>query len=201
MFITFEGIDGSGKSTQLEYLAKTLQTEGFSVITTRDPGGTRLGQELRRILLHHDGFVSPRCELFLYLADRAQHVEELLQPALAAGKVVLCDRYIDSTIAYQGGGRGLPMEEICRMNDLATHHLKPDKTFLLDAPVETLLNRAQKRSNADRLEQETVHFYERVRQQYLALAAKEPERFVVLDATQPIEHLQALINESLPIHH
>lgn len=190
MFITFEGIDGSGKSTQLEHLAKVLEEKGCSVVVTRDPGGTLLGQELRQILLHHPGFVSPRCELFLYLADRAQHVDEVIRPALAKGQIVLCDRYIDSTVAYQGGGRGLPVEEIHRMNAFATGNLKPDQTFLFDAPVDVLLHRAKKRSDADRLEQETVAFYERVRQQYLALAQAEPDRFVVIDATQSISQIQ-----------
>lgn len=198
MFITFEGIDGSGKSTQLECLGATLKAHGLPVVVTRDPGGTALGQELRQILLHHPGFVSPRCELFLYLADRAQHVDELLKPSLEAGKIVLCDRYIDSTVAYQGGGRGIPLEEIHRLNVLAIQGLKPHKTFLLDAPVSVLLARANHRSHADRLEKEAVDFYERVRAQYLALASAEPQRFVVLDATQPITTLQESVLAALP---
>ncbi len=198
MFITFEGIDGSGKSTQLEFLAKELHARGHSVIKTRDPGGTEIGQELRQILLHHPGFVSQRCELFLYLADRSQHVDEVILPALEAGKIVLCDRYIDSTVAYQGGGRGLPIDEIHRMNTLATNGLKPDKTILLDAPVEMLLDRAKSRSDADRLEQETIQFYQQVRMQYLALAQAEPNRFIVLDATQPISEIQKQLLQALP---
>lgn len=197
MFITFEGLDGSGKSTQLELLAQTLQQAGHAVVTTRDPGGTAIGRELRQILLHHPGEVSPRCELFLFLADRAQHVDEVIHPALAQGKILLCDRYIDSTVAYQGGGRGLPVEEIHRMNALATGNLKPDKTFLFDAPVELLLHRAKSRSNADRLEQETLRFYEGTRRQYLALAQEEPHRFVVLDAMESVEALQARLLEIL----
>jgi dTMP kinase len=199
MFITFEGIDGSGKSTQMALLAQTLQEKGYSVLMTRDPGGTEIGQELRKILLHHPGFVSPICELFLYLADRAQHVAEKIRPAIAQGQIVLCDRYVDSTVAYQGGGRGLPIEEIQRMNALATENLLPDRTFLLDAPAEILLNRAKNRSSADRLEQETVHFYEKVREQYLALARDNPKRFVVLDATEPVEAIQQKLLAAFPL--
>lgn len=199
MFITFEGIDGSGKSTQMNLLANVLTTHGHIVVVTRDPGGTEIGQELRQILLHHPGFVSQRCELFLYLADRSQHVDELIQPALEAGKIVLCDRYIDSTVAYQGGGRGLPTEEIHRMNALATNGLKPHKTFLFDAPVDVLLARAKSRSSADRLEQETRDFYEKVRIEYLNLAQDEPDRFVVLDATLSIDELHQQVLSALPL--
>lgn len=199
MFITFEGIDGSGKSTQMTLLAEALEKSGYLVVITRDPGGTPVGQELRQILLHHPGFVAPWCELFLYLADRAQHVAEVIQPALHAGKIVLCDRYLDSTLAYQGGGRGLPLMEIRQMNALATQGLLPDKTFLLDAPVPVLLHRAKNRSHADRLEQETLDFYENVRRQYLQLAQEEPQRFAILDATQPIDALQTQILAALPL--
>ncbi len=195
MFITFEGIDGSGKSTQLSILAEQLIHGGFSVLTTRDPGGTDLGQQLRHILLHHSGFVSQRCELFLYLADRAQHVEELIQPALARGNIVLCDRFIDSTIAYQGGGRGLSIEEINHLNMQATQGLKPDLTFLFDAPAELLLQRAKNRSAADRFEQETLAFYERVRQTYLDLAHQEPRRIQILDASLPLVTLSKQVDE------
>ncbi len=186
MFITFEGIDGSGKSTQLAAVAERLTQQGYDVVITRDPGGTALGSQLRQILLHHPDFVSDRCELFLYLADRAQHVDERIRPALAQGQVVLCDRYIDSTVAYQGGGRGLPIEEIHRMNAFAIQGMVPELTFLLDAPVPLLLSRAKSRSDADRLEQETVTFYEAVRQQYLTLAQANPDRIVVVDASQPL---------------
>jgi len=199
MFITFEGIDGSGKSTQLELLAEALKAEGKPVVVTREPGGSELGQTLRQILLHHPGFISSRCELFLYLADRAQHVETLIRPALAENKIVLCDRFIDSTVAYQGLGRRLSVEEIQRMNAMATGGLQPDKTILLDAPVEVLLHRAKNRSEADRLEQETVDFYANVRQQYLTLAHAEPDRFLVLDATLPIEEIQKSLLLCLPI--
>ena len=199
MFITFEGIDGSGKTTQIERLAQVLQAQGHSVVQTRDPGGTDIGRQLRQILLHHPGYVSPRCELFLYLADRAQHVDELIRPALAEGKIVLCDRYIDSTAAYQGGGRGLALAEIHRMNDIATGGLKPDKTFLFDAPVDILLHRAKNRTAADRLEQEQVSFFEMIRSQYLALAQAEPKRIMVVDATQSPETIHAELINALPM--
>lgn len=189
MLVTFEGIDGSGKSTQLELLAKALSQQGFDVLQTREPGGASLGKSLREILLHHPGYVSPRCELFLYLADRAQHVDEIIRPALAKGQIVLSDRFMDSTVAYQGGGRELTVSDMQDLNRVATQNLSPQLTLFYDAPVETLLSRAQKRGEADRLEQETVVFYERVRAVYLQLAQAEPERFVILDALQSIDHL------------
>ncbi len=195
MFITFEGIDGSGKSTQLQRLAAALEGQGFPVLCTRDPGGTELGREIRHILLHRPGYVSPQCELFLFMADRAQHVDELIRPALAEGKIVLCDRFIDSTVAYQGGGRGLPIEDIHQLNAMATGGLKPDKTLLFDAPVDILLRRAKNRSDADRLEQEDIDFYERIRSQYLALAQAEPHRFLIVNAAQPIDAITAQLTQ------
>lgn len=181
----------------MQLLADILSRHGVEVVVTRDPGGTPLGRQLREILLHHPGFVSPRCELFLYLADRAQHVDQVIRPALAESKTVLCDRYVDSTVAYQGGGRGLSVEAIIQMNRLATENLMPDKTILLDAPVEILLHRAKNRGEADRLEQETVTFYEKVRKQYLALAQGDPNRFIVLDAAQPVDVIQQHLVDAL----
>lgn len=197
-FITFEGIDGSGKSTQLERLAEALRRQGQPVLVTRDPGGTDLGREIRQILLHHPGFVADRCELFLYLADRAQHVAEKIKPALDSGQIVLCDRYVDSTLAYQGGGRGLPIDEIKRLNDFVSGGLTPDKTFLLDAPVPELLARAKNRGSADRLERESVAFYERIRAGFLAQAQAEPNRIQVIDALQPADIIHQHILASLP---
>jgi dTMP kinase len=197
MFITLEGIDGSGKSTQMQRLAARLQEAGETVVVTRDPGGTPLGQKLRHILLHHDGFIAPHTELFLYLADRAQHVAELIRPALDEGKVVLCDRYLDSTFAYQGGGRGFPLKEIASLNELATGGLMPDRTLLFDGPVDLLLGRANHRGQADRLEQETHDFYERVRRQYLALAQADPNRIKVLNATLPLDDLEQAVQAAL----
>ncbi len=197
MFITFEGIDGSGKTTQWELLADHLRRQGVPCLQTRQPGGTELGQAFRQILLHHEGFLSDRCELFLYFADRAQHVTQAIRPALEAGEIVLCDRYTDSTMAYQGGGRGLSLDFIQTLNAFATQGLMPEKTFLFDGPVEALLHRAKTRSEQDRLEGETVDFYERIRQQYLALAHMEPSRFVVIDATQSVAAIQIQVFETL----
>ncbi len=199
MFITFEGIDGSGKTTQLEQLAQILKQQGKNVLVTRDPGGTELGRELRCILLHHPGHIVPISELLLYVADRAQHVEEVIRPALAQGKIVLCDRFTDSTVAYQGGGRGLSIPEIQHLNALATDGLKPDFTFLFDAPVELLLRRTKNRGESDRLEQEDIEFYERVRNQYLAIAAAEPNRIKILDASTSITVLQQQLLTSLDL--
>ncbi|MCA9840759.1 MAG: dTMP kinase [Cyanobacteria bacterium HKST-UBA03] len=212
MFISFEGIDGSGKSTQIGLLQAVLEAEGRSVVVTRDPGGTPLGRELRQILLHHKGEVAPGCELFLYLADRAQHVVTLIRPALAEGKVVLCDRFVDSTVAYQGGGRGMDGGMIDRLNQQATEGLVPDKTILLDGSVETLLGRARSRATAtatakatipdqtDRFETLDVAFYERVRAQYLNLAKESPARFIVVNAVQPPESVHQDIIRALALN-
>jgi dTMP kinase len=189
IFITFEGIDGSGKSTQLVRLKERLEQAGRSVLVTRNPGGTELGMQLRKILLHHPGYVDPMCEMMLYMADRAQHLTEVIEPALNEGKVILCDRFVDSTLAYQGYGRGLSLEAIWQMNDLATRKRLPDLTFLFDGPVEVLASRVTQRGEADRLEREALSFREKVRAGYLALAQADPNRIKVLDATASIETL------------
>jgi dTMP kinase len=191
VFISFEGIDGCGKTTQLALLAEALSARGLSVVQTRNPGGTALGQQLRQILLHHPDPVDPTAELLLYMADRAQHRMEVLQPALAAGHVVLCDRYGDSTLAYQGYGRGLSIDWIERLNEQAG--ICPDMTFYFDGPVDTLLGRANKRGPADRLESESHRFFERVRQGFLTLSQQHPTRIQVLDATQPVDWLHQQI--------
>ena len=197
LFITFEGIDGSGKSTQLQRSAKALREKGITVTETRNPGGTAIGKQLREILLHHTGFVSPMAEMMLYMADRAQHMEEVVLPALARGEVVLCDRHLDSTVAYQGYGRGLDLSQIHRLNEMATLGRLPDRTFLFDGPPETLALRVNKRGAADRLEREALTFHHQVRKGFLALAEGNPERFVVLDALQPLDTLQAQVMASL----
>lgn len=200
MFITFEGIDGSGKTTQLEALRVALEALGVPVLVTRDPGGTPIGQALRQILLHHTDPISPRCELFLYLADRAQHVDEKIRPALAQGTVVLCDRYVDSTVAYQGGGRGLDVAMIEALNQQATEGLMPHLTLWFDGEVTTLLARAKQRSAADRFEQLEVEFYQRVRHQYQALAQHHPDRMKVIDATLPPDSvLQQVLTYVMPL--
>lgn len=187
MFITFEGIDGSGKSTQLRLLQAKLESEGHPVITTREPGGTELGKHIRELLLHTPTAVDPVAELFLFAADRAQHVNGFIQPALKENKWVLCDRYIDSTIAYQGFGRGLDIGELQALNEKATRGLLPEKTFLLDGPVDELLARTVKRQQYDRMEAGGIAFLKKIRQGYLEIAKHNSDRFVVLDAMHPPE--------------
>jgi dTMP kinase len=189
LFVTFEGIEGSGKSTHLGHLAARLRGGGHAVVETREPGGTRAGAAVRELLLGAEGIpLAPLTELFLYCADRAQHVAEVIKPALAAGRIVLCDRFSDSTIAYQGYGRGLDLDALCAMDAGARDGLAPGLTLLLDCPVEVGLRRARQRSAAgDRFERETVEFHERVRAGFLALAKGNPARFRVLDATAPVD--------------
>ena len=188
MFITFEGIDGVGKSTQLDLLEKYLVAEGKEVLRTLEPGGTELGQEIRHLLLHRKGDVSPRAEALLYAADRAHHVATKIRPALAAGKVVLSDRYFDSSVAYQGAARELDVEEVKQISLWAIDHLIPDLTVLLDLPAdEALARRSSKGTEPDRLEREQLEFFERARSEYLSMAS-EP-RFLVIDATNSVEQI------------
>lgn len=182
LFITFEGGEGAGKSTLIASLASKLKENGLDPLITREPGGSELGKTIRRWLLDKDALpLSKRAELLLFLADRAQHVDEKLLPALKAGKVVLCDRYVDSTLAYQGYGRGLNQEDLIAGCHLATGGLEPDLTFLLDLPPQVGLSRRQER---DRFEGEEMGFHERVRQGFLTLA-KTKSRIQVIDATKP----------------
>jgi dTMP kinase len=178
VFITLEGGEGVGKTTQQALLAERLQREGYACVSTREPGGTALGRALREILLHGDP-LTPLAELFLYAADRAEHVQKCILPALAAGQVVVCDRFTDSTLAYQGYGRGLDLEKIRQLNHLATGGLQPHLTLWLDLPPEVGLARS---GLADRLEQERLEFHRRVHQGFQALAAAEPQRIVRIDA-------------------
>ncbi len=187
LFITFEGCDGCGKTTQLELLAKYLQDKGYDVIVTREPGARGLGEKLREILLNYDGEVSSNCESFLFLADRAQHIDTIVKPAIDAGKIVLCDRHIDSTAAYQGYGRGLDLEQINYLNNIATSGLKPDLTLLFDVDIETSMARVG--NNKDRMENAGIEFQEKVRHGYLELAKKEPKRIKVFDSGKTIEQL------------
>ena len=194
-FVTFEGIEGSGKSTHLRHLGTHLRGLGRGVLETREPGGTPAGAALRRLLLDGDALpLTPLAELFLYCADRTQHVDEVIRPALAAGQVVLCDRFSDSTIAYQGHGRGLDLEALRALDARARGGLRPSLTFLLDCPVDEGLRRARGRAGpGDRFERETMAFHERVRAGFLALAAAEPDRFCVLDATEPVDGVRARV--------
>lgn len=195
MFISFEGIEGSGKSTAQRLLAEHFQGLGHDPLLTREPGGCALGRSLRPILLDaRTRGLSSRAELYLFLADRAQHVAEVIRPALEAGHIVLCDRYTDSTLAYQGHGRGLDPEHLRRINDMATGGLLPDLTLLLDLPVHCGLERAGQRNREEgtvlsegRFDAESLEFHERVRQGYRALAADEPDRIAIIDAAQPPE--------------
>jgi dTMP kinase len=192
MFITFEGIEGSGKTTQIEYLAEYFSRRGIACVTTREPGGTAIGRKIRAILLdpeHRD--LDPRSELLLYIADRVQHIQTLIRPALAQSRVVLCDRYLDATVAYQGYARGLGVDFIYQFHEMLSSRLTPTVTFLLDLPPEVGLARAWRqledgsRSEGERrFEEETLAFHQRVRAGYLELARREPRRIHVVDAEQ-----------------
>jgi len=194
--ITFEGIDGCGKSTQMRLLGQYLTERGVAVVSTREPGGTELGRKVRSALLDGGaGSVEPLAELLLYAADRAQHVRRVILPALAEGKVVLSDRFYDATTVYQGYARGFDLELVNQLNELATGGLKPDLTLLFDLDVETGLKRTMRRGDGtgvtaarpDRLDQEPMEFHERVRQAYLDIAAREPERFRIIPSAGPVE--------------
>ena len=196
IFITFEGGDGTGKSTQVRLLAEWLTQQGRAVVTTREPGGTEVGTALREIVLHHRGEIDPRAEALLYAADRAQHIGTLVRPALERGDVVVQDRYIDSSVAYQGAGRVLDAAEIKRISLWAAGDLIPDLTVLLDLPGDVARARlAGEHKVFDRLENERDDFHERVRTGFLALAANEPQRFLVVDATQEIEQIALVIRD------
>ena len=204
-FITLEGIEGVGKSTQMKLLAENLNKRNYSTLTTYQPGATDIGDKIRRLLLDPaQGKMSSRSEIFLFAADRAQHVEEIIKPALARGKIVISDRYYDSNFAYQGYGRRLDMEMVKKLNFWAVNGCHPDLTILLDLAPEVGLKRASSLSRngtGDRLEREELSFYRRVRAGYLHLA-REFERFVVVDADQKIELIQQrilkIVEESLP---
>lgn len=194
-FITFEGIDGSGKSTQLRLLADDLRFRGFNVLVTQQPGGTPLGRRLREAFLDTEENIAPMAELLLFAADRAQHVEFLVKPALAEGKIVISDRYSDATTAYQGAGRGFDAKTIKQVIQLATGGLKPDLTLFFDLPIETGLQRTHKRDEMgelkNRLDKENSDFYKRVRAAYHEVIAKEPKRFRIIDATKSVEEVHA----------
>ena len=198
MFITFEGIDGVGKSTQLDLLQTWLESRGREVVRTLEPGGTELGQEIRHLLLHRKGDVASRAEALLYAADRAHHVATKIRPALAEGKVVLSDRYFDSSVAYQGAARELDVDEVRNISLWAVDNLIPDLTVLLDLDAQAAIHRRNKTgTEPDRLEREKVDFFERARNQYLELA-KEP-RFLVVDATLSIDEIQQQIRARVQV--
>ncbi len=187
MFIVFEGIEAAGKSTQAKLLADYLQSIGKEVVLTREPGGTKLGREIRKILLNPENLIPPIAELLLYEADRNIHVNNLIKPALESGKVVISDRYIYSTLAYQGYARGLDINLIKQLNQLVIENVKPDIVFLLDIPVELSLKRLGEKK--DRIEGESKEFHEKLRRGFLDIAHQEKERFIVIDATKSKEEI------------
>ena len=193
-FITIEGIDGVGKTTNIKFIAELLTSNNHDVVVTREPGGTELG-EILRDLLKADRQMASMTELLLMFASRAQHVAEVIQPALTAGKYVLCDRFTDATIAYQGGGRGIDLKKIKTLEQLVLGNLQPDLTILLDAPITIGAERSKQRSVADRFEQENADFFNKVRQAYLQLAANEPNRFKIINASKELNAVQAAIKQ------
>lgn len=194
-FITIEGIEGVGKTTNIEFVKSWLEQHNIQYISTREPGGTKLGEQLRELLLHGDD-VCINAELLMMFASRAQHLEEVIKPAIAQGKWVICDRFTDSTYAYQGGGREMNIQTIAQLEALVHGDFQPDATLLLDAPVEIGRARAAKRGAADRIEAEDLSFFNRVRDMFLT-RAKAWDRFTVIDATQPLDAVQADIQQSL----
>jgi dTMP kinase len=200
VLITFEGIEGCGKSTQAKRLARTLRRLGISLVTTMEPGGTKIGRKMRQVLLDSKNkALTPLAELMLYAADRAQHVEEIVKPALRAGRWVICDRFSDATVVYQGMARGQDRKLIERLNNVVTDGIRPHLTFLLDCPVEVGLGRALGRNmkGQDRFEREALSFHRRVRKGYLELARKDRKRFVILDATRNRKEIEMEILRSV----
>ena len=197
-FITVEGTEGVGKSTNMAFIADLLRKKGVPFIETREPGGTPLAEEIRELLLSpREETVDNLAELLLVFAARAQHLNGLIKPSLAAGQWVLSDRFTDATFAYQGGGRGLNVEQIRVLQTLVQGDLRPDCTVLLDAPIEVGMQRARDRGELDRFEQEKALFFEKVREAYHQQVSEEPNRFLVADAAQPLAHVQAQILDGL----
>lgn len=197
-FITLEGSEGSGKSTNLAFIHQHLQRSGIDVVLTREPGGTPLGEAIRDLLLdHRNGTMAGDTELLLMFAARAQHIHELILPALRAGKWVLCDRFTDATYAYQGSGRGIDDARIAQLETWVQGDLRPDLTFFLDLPVAQGLARAGERSTPDRFEREQIDFFERVRDGYLTLASRAPERYRLVDASLSLDAVQSQLKSLL----
>lgn len=205
-FITFEGIDGCGKSTQLRLLAETLRNAGIDVVETVEPGGTAVGRQIRKILLDPaNSSIHGRAELLLYFASRAQNVEEVIRPALTAGSTVLCDRFTDSTLVYQGAGRGLNAAEVLELDRIACQGLRPDLTFLIDIDLDTSLRRARRRNartghDESRIDDESFQFHERVRLGYLELARQNPDRVTVVDGRGSIDQVAGRIQAQVTAH-
>lgn len=193
-FITVEGIEGTGKSTNIDFLTSLIEANGFEVVRTREPGGTPMAEKIRQLLLDHEQEPLPEiAELLLFFASRALHLRNAIVPALNDGKWVICDRFTDASRAYQGSGRGLDPDRIERLAEWVQEGLEPDMTILLDAPAEIGMQRTAARGEADRMDSQELSFYRRVRSGYLALANAHPERFAVVDASQPLDQVQASI--------
>ena len=202
-FITFEGIEGSGKTTQIQLLSNTLEERGVEHVLTREPGGTAIGDQIRKVVLNPDNAgMTSTTELMLYAAARAQHIDQVIRPAIEAGRMVLCDRFVDATRAYQGHGRGLPLDLIEELHALEVLALVPDRTILFDLDPARALDRARardahRRSDENRFEQEDLAFHVRVREGYRELARREPKRIVVVDADGPIEVVQERVLKAM----
>jgi dTMP kinase len=197
-FITVEGVEGVGKTTNMAFIQSWLERQGIDHIKTREPGGTPLAEDIRELLLSpRDEAVNENTELLLMFAARAQHLAEVIVPALERGQWVLCDRFTDATYAYQGGGRGVAMEKIALLENLVQEQLRPDITLILDAPVAQGLERANKRSQPDRFEQEKLDFFEQVRECYLSRAKKIPMQYRIVDASQSLAQVQLDLGEQL----
>jgi dTMP kinase len=194
MFVTFEGLDGCGKTTQARLLARSLDEDGVDVVLTREPGGTPLGEQIRDLVLHGD-HVAPWAEAALYVAARAQHVDQVIRPALERGATVVCDRYLDTSVAYQGGGRGLGVDTILELNLDAVGGLLPDRTFLVELDTETALARVG--DKGDRIERAETEFWLRVVEAYRTLVTRFPERYVVVDGRRAIPEIAAEIRDHL----
>jgi len=197
-FITVEGIEGVGKSTNIDFLSSLIEAKGLSVVSTREPGGTPIAERIRALLLEHgEETMTDIAELLLFFAARSLHIHNAIKPALQTGQWVVCDRFTDASRAYQGSGRGFKQDTINTLADWVQEGLQPDLTILLDAPAEIGMDRAGRRGAADRLEIEKTEFYARVREGYLALAESEPERFAIIDASQTLDDVQAAIKKKL----
>jgi len=197
-FITVEGIEGAGKTTCMQVVTEVIEHQGINAIHTREPGGTDLGEDLRSLLLGHKHTgMSDDAELLMMFAARAEHIAQKIQPALDDGKWVLCDRFTDATYAYQGYGRGIPLEKIAGLENWVQGELRPDLTLLMDLPVEVGMERAGKRSAPDRFESEAWDFFERIRQGYLSIAAEQPSRVKVIDASQDLTNVQAQVKMAI----
>ena len=197
-FIMVEGIEGVGKSSNIDFLSDLVEREGYEIVRTREPGGTPMAERIRNLLLEHGEEALPdTAEMLLFFAARALHVNNRIRPALDAGKWVVCDRFTDASRAYQGDGRGLDLDRINTLAEWVQDGLEPDVTLLLDAPADIGMKRAKKRGATDRLESEKITFYERVREGYLRLAREEPKRFVIIDASQALDQVKADISEAM----